>query len=306
MYTRILVPLDGSQLAEQVLPYALLVGKALKSRIRLLQVFEPLSPDLARPSHGMYLDQVSEAFRAKAQDYLANVAEPMKKSGLVVSISVHEGSPAHYITEEAAAEPSTLVAMTTHGRSGVGRWLLGSVTDKVLHASNNPLLVIRPKEPASSPATAAITTIIAPLDGSALAEEGLPHVTTLSKALGAKVLLVRITPSASDYYRYMEYSVGPYRDFSVEIDAEATEYLHRVSQGLRLNSVASVEERLLHGNPAAAIIDLAKDIQDNLIAMTTHGRSGLGRWILGSVADRVVRHSGGPVLMIHPTGAASL
>jgi nucleotide-binding universal stress UspA family protein len=115
------------------------------------------------------------------------------------------------------------------------------------------------------------------LDGSPLAEESLSHVIDLARTMNLKVILVR-----------------------VESDGEevSKNYLHSIRDRLSDEGVASVEKRVLHGHPAVNIVDLAHNTAKSLVTMTTHGRSGLGRWVLGSVTDRVVRHSGDPVLVI--------
>jgi nucleotide-binding universal stress UspA family protein len=197
--------------------------------------------------------------------------------------------------------------MSTHGRSGVARWLLGSVTDKVLLATTTPLLIVRSTEPLNPMSEVQLKTVIVPLDGSVLAEQVLPHVATLAKALDLEVKLVRVHPSVEEYSRYFErqqigstatiYS-GPYEVFSREADAQAMEYLHEVKMQLHHERVWSVEESLLRGHPAATIVDLARETPGSLVAMTTHGRSGIGRWLLGGVADRVIRHSGVPALVV--------
>jgi len=306
MYRRILVPLDGSELAEQALPYVHSIGKGLGARIELLRVAYPVAPEALDPALGPYQDQIAA--------YLEGIAAPLTEDGLAVASTIREGDPAPIIVSEAEKEPDTLIAISTHGRSGITRWLLGSITDKVLHATTNPLLIMRAREPVGAQqATPLLDTIIVPLDGSDLAEQVLPHATALAQALHLKVLLVRVTPPAEAYYRYMHYPVDPYQDpvhqaerpfvpyqnVPIEVDAEAVGYLGQVSRKLSPQGLTSVvAERLLHGDPAGAIVDLAQQTPNNLVAMTTHGRSGVGRWVLGSVTDRVVRHSGDPVLVI--------
>ena len=137
---------------------------------------------------------------------------------------------------EANKDPAALIAMSTHGRSGVARWVMGSVTDKVLHSVQNPLLIVRPEDGDSTTA-ANIRTIIVPLDGSSLAEQVLPHVMTVAKALDCKISLIRVTPSRAEYMSYMtslpvdadfsRYNQS-YEDFPQMANAEATEYLHGV------------------------------------------------------------------------------
>jgi nucleotide-binding universal stress UspA family protein len=282
MYRKILVPLDGSQLAEQVLPYVRLLGKGLNSHVQLLHVIKDMSPSLT----------------GEAQKYLKRTAESLRDGGFSISSLVHHGDPASDIVAEAELEPGTLIAMATHGRSGLSRWMLGSVTDKVLHATTNPLLVVRAREGEAATTEAKLENVIVPLDESSMAERILPHVVDIAKALGLRVILLRVTPPAEEHYKFMESPPVNFEDLPQFIDEQAVEYLHREGQKLKDEGLSLVEERLLHGHPAAVIVDLAREIPDSLVAMTTHGRSGVDRWLLGSVADRVVRYSDAPVVLI--------
>ena len=115
MYKRILVPLDGSELAEQVLPYARLVAKALQAQVELLRVFESVPEQWADPTHGRYIDQLTSSYRNQAVDYLDSVASPLRQDGLAVNCSAHEGNPAEMIIGQASRVPDTLAAMSTHG-----------------------------------------------------------------------------------------------------------------------------------------------------------------------------------------------
>ena len=310
MYIRILVPLDGSRLSEQVISYVLPIAEKLKAHVQLLRVIEPVDPALADPAHGRFLDQISTSMRNQAEDSLGTIRSAFTEAGVEVSSEACEGSPASSIVAEANKDPATLIAMSTHGRSGVARWVMGSVTDKVLHSVQNPLLIVRPEDGDATTETN-IQTIVVPLDGSALAEQVLPHVMTVAKALDCKISLIRVTLSRAEYMSYMSslpvdsdfsrYNQS-YEEFAQMANAEATEYLHKVKAMLEKQGAPSVEERLLHAHPATAIIDIARETSDNLVAMTTHGRSGIGRWALGSVADRVIRGSGDPVLLVRATG----
>ena len=127
----------------------------------------------------------------------------------------------------------------------------------------------------------------------------------LATGLGLVVDLVRVTHSRDDFHRLLPHIPGhcnpPYEDYLSHANAEAAEYLGQLKDDLQRQGVSLVEEHLLQGDPAASIIDIAAATDDRLVAMTTHGRSGLGRWALGSVADRVVRHSGDPVLLVRAT-----
>ena len=117
-----------------------------------------------------------------------------------MTCSAHEGDPAELIINESSQEADTLIAMSTHGRSGINRWVMGSVTDKVLHGVNEPLLIVRSQE-GNPPASIEANNVILPLDGSALAEQVLPHAVALAKALRATVTLLRTTDIS--YYTQM-------------------------------------------------------------------------------------------------------
>ena len=306
MYNRILVSLDGSKLAEQVLPYVSLLADAYKIPVSLINVFEPVPPGLADPGRGLYETQITASYHDKAIDYLEGAGSALKDSGITVSCDAQEGNPADQIIREAENTSDTLIAMATHGRAGVSRWMMGSVTDKVLHATANPLLIIHAQEDGSGSTEVSLKNLIVPLDGSPLAEEILPHMEALAKALDLNVILVRVTPSSQEYGRYLGQDMVAvvnvdYDKYSEEASAEAEGYLHQINERISQNGVSSVDERTLRGNAANEILDLLQDIPDSLVALTTHGRSGMGRWMLGSVADRLVRHSGHPVLVVRST-----
>jgi nucleotide-binding universal stress UspA family protein len=294
MYTRILVPLDGSLLAEQVLPYVKLLAKRIKCHTELLQVIQ----DSPAPTHPR---QVTANLSDEAQRYLKKAAASLKSSGLTVSSLVHHGDPASDIVAEAESKPGTLLMMTPRGSSGfASRWMLASITDKVLHVTTNPLLVVRVEELEAATIEAILENVIVPLDESPLAEQVLPHAVYLATTMGLRIILLRVTPAAEDFNRYIGYVPGNFEDFTRFIDARGMEYLHKVGQKLREQGLTLVEERLLHGHPAEAIVDLARETPHSLVAMTTHGRSGVGRWQISSVADRVVRHSASSVLVVRP------
>jgi nucleotide-binding universal stress UspA family protein len=311
MYTRILIPLDTSEVAEHVLPYARLLAKGLKAPIELLRIIEPMSRELIDPMYELDLERVVTSMRVRSQEYLNKIATSLRGHGLSVTCETREGEPAPEIVAEAQREPGAIIAMTTHGRLGIARWVLGSVADKVLRTTTAPLLLVRSQENGAAVQDVSLTTVIVPLDGSPEAEQILPHVVALARGIHLKVVLARVTPSREEYHRILEYHYevdpgptitkvfeGPYEEFSMLVNAEAMEYLHEKVQGLRRQGLPSVEERLLHGHPAGSIVDLAQETKGGLVAMTTHGRSGVGRWVLGSVTGRVVRYCGSPVLVI--------
>jgi nucleotide-binding universal stress UspA family protein len=287
-------------MAERVLPYVHALAGATGAGVELLRVFNPVPLAAVDVGAGRYVDQIDAGLREESLDYLNSVRASLADLTTPVSCEAFLGHAASRIVAEADKTAGTLIAMSTHGRSGVSRWLLGSVTDKVLHATASPMLVVRPHDGGNGSTEAHFKTVIIPLDGSPLAEQVLPYLTPLAKSLGLMVTLVRVIPPEGLHFGYRDYPEGYSEDFVIKEETEkyAADYLNRISSRLREDGLTSIEECILRGNPAEAIVDLAQATPDSLVAMTTHGRSGVGRWVLGSVTDRVVRHSGGPVLVV--------
>jgi nucleotide-binding universal stress UspA family protein len=287
MYQRILVPLDGSKLAEEVLPYAKFLAGSLQLSIDLIHVNDP---ETAAPS----------AYAVQGADYLKAVAATLPAS-LAVNCSVENGRAAEVIVDSASRDPSTLITMATHGRSGAQRWLLGSVAQKVLQASINPLLLVRPSEETRPGAEARLSTVILPLDGSHLAEKISPHVVYLANRLKLEVVLIRTyTLPTTGYFMATGVSPPAIGEMKAKIRKEVTDYLQAKVEELQAEGIEKVSLVAVEGSGPEEIIDLARRTTDNIVAMSTHGRSGIGRWVLGSVTDRVVCYCGDPVLIIRP------
>lgn len=298
MYTRMLIPLDGSKLAENVLPYARTLAGALDLRIELLSVVDTM--DFARTTHAGHVrdfDPIIEAAVREGEQYLEGVARSF--TGRKVTCVVEKGQADQIIIEKAAGDKETLIGMATRGRSGIHRWLMGSVAEKVLRGATNPLLLVRGDEEGKSDGAATLKSIVVPLDGSKLAETVLPRAVDLAKKLGLEIVLTRAyqIPLSSYGVADAAYIPNPNALMNV-VKEEAGAYLETKVNELRQNGIEKVSSILLLGSGADEIIDLARTTPDNLIAMCTHGRSGVKRWALGSVTEKVVRHSGDPVLVV--------
>lgn len=304
MYPRILVPLDGSRLAERVLPYVRLMASGGACTVELVRVIPPLASDLADFFDAIIPDSLAAGLRNQAGDYLEGIAADLTKEGLAVSLAVGPGEPASFIVEQAAQDPATLIAMSTHGWSGDPRWNLGSVTLKVLQASGNPVLVVPALDQNGASLEARLDAIIAPVDGSAVSEQALDQIASLASSRHLKIVLTRVTPASWDYYRFLDHTVLHYGDLSTDLTGRATEYLRAVSQRLREQGVEKVEQRILHGDPAEAILDLAREIPHSLITMATHGQgcSDRYRWTVGSVTQRVAGSTPAPLLAVPVRG----
>ncbi|HXV80482.1 MAG TPA: universal stress protein [Candidatus Binatia bacterium] len=306
-YTKILVPLDGSPLSESILPYAESFAERLNIPMELLHVIDL---DAIRTyfdaQQGRPIDEVEKEMKARATEYLQKVAASLPNT-LTIRHTVVLGSAPTMILAQAEEEKGTLLAMATRGYSGAKRWFFGSVADKILHGAQTPLLLFKGSPEGDPGRKATIKRVLVPLDGSGLAEQILPHVTTLGKAMNLEVELLRIysVPVTVAAPASAAYPIGMPMLTLDTFREEATEYLDGKVQQLREGEgLREISYSVTEGEAADRIIETAHQTRDSLIAMSTHGRSGLGRWILGSVADRVIRQSGDPVFVIRPTAGA--
>ena len=243
MYSKILVPLDGSRLSEQILPYARFFADAHGIPVELIRITDPdARPPFWPPeTTGRYLRKI-------AAEYFSGAAPTVTEIG----------APAKAIVDHAKADPSCLIAMATHGMSGARRWLLGSVTSKVVQTTANPLLLIRSNENPDAVTQVRMDQIFVPLDGSGLAEKPLPHACALMKRLNLEIQLVRVFSLPMDAYVVADGVIarGPaqYRDESAK---QAQDYLERKVAGLKADGFERVAGIALEGDAATEIIDLA-------------------------------------------------
>jgi nucleotide-binding universal stress UspA family protein len=303
MYSKVLVPLDGSKTAEKVLPLARCFARSLQIPVELLGVV-----DIAEMARHVSADQAS-MIRTLVEDatkrfgvYLDRVAKNFPVGQ--VQCTVGKGNAAEAIIESAAADKQTLIAMATHGRSGLDRWLLGSVAEKVLRGASNPTLVVRAKDE-KSPGweMATLKRVIVPLDGSELSERILPHVEALARHVDLEVVLLGVYggPLAAGGTGEGFYNTGPMDAFIAGLRAETVTYLASKAEQMTHKGLSKVSFAAKEGLESDEIIAVAKEAPDTLIAMCTHGRSGVKRWMLGSVTETVVRHSDDPVLVVRGT-----
>lgn len=297
MYNQILIPLDGSNTAEKVLPYARFIASRLQIPVELLGVIDLAA--IATHLSGQktrYLDRFVAEEERSSKAYLQGIARTFPSGGAVCS--VEKGRPEDVIIEKGAANKAALIAMATHGRSGVRRWLLGSVTEKVLRGGSNPLLLIRAEEKAKTEGEAVVRSVILPLDGSDLAESALPQAAEMAALLKLDVILFRAYELPAGAYYGSEDYLPNYEELLTHLREETRAYLERKVAELEAQALGSVSPVAAEGPSAEEIIKIARETPDSLVAMCTHGRSGVERWVLGSVTEKVVRHSGDPVLVL--------
>ena len=312
MYSKVIVPLDGSDLSEQSLPYAELIAKSLSVPVELVQAYDILPASLLGGSNRQgVVSALEEGSRARALVSMENQRRRLEGDGLSVNLVAQRGPAADVIVAVAGADPTALVVMSTHGRGGISRWVMGSVTDKVLHTIPNPMLIVRANVLGPAAPESSLRSVVVPLDGSPLSELAIPHAISVAGALSAGITVLRITPSEDQYRTQLnlalpEMGTGTMPDFDMaspdeltaDDAAEASDYLDDVRNRMSIDHAHGVAtEHQVNDNIAQTIIERAI-AQPSLVAMTTHGRSGVGRMVLGSVTDRVIRHSNLPVLVI--------
>lgn len=297
MFKTILVPLDGSDIARGILPYVSQIARKTGTPLVLHTAIDLHSTRISETS-AMYLDQIEVRLRASALGTLKEIADQLREESIGVRTEVTVGSPAEEILRFAGEAGCDLIAMSTHGRNAIGRSILGSVTDKIVHSADVPVLTISPETARKYQEQEGMTLnrVILPMDGSELAEQAVPYAVSLAQAMSLEVELVQVVPTRLPAYAYPGLDMN-LPDFSDDLVREATENLDSVAKSLE-NEGLTVRTHVLRGSAASALVEFAQQTPQGIITMTSRGRSGLTRWMLGSVAEALVRASGDPVLII--------
>lgn len=281
MAQTILVPLDGSPLAERALMVAIGLTQ-VEDRLVLLRVISEESSDQA-------------STRPEAESYLAQVAQRLNRPD--VTTVVASGQAAATILDEIARRRITLVVMSTHGRSGLGRWIYGSVADAVMRQVSIPLVLVSATCPLKPWPRERAPRILVTLDYSARSEAILAPAETLARVLGAELVLLSVTPmlmsiDGSGETAYLAYDVE-------QDEADRRAYLDRIAADVRATGLA-VTTRVEFGFPVEEIARVATEEVVDLIALSTHGSGGMTRLVLGSVATGIVQRANVPILIVRP------
>jgi len=306
MYKRMLVPLDGSELAEVVFPYAKELAGRLDLDIVFLHVCSPHESE-SLPMYRAYVEHAAEITRLQSREVQAKTGIQPGAKAVEARGEVAVGHPAEEIVRYTDENDIDLILIATHGRSGIRHWVMGSVADKVLRASRVPVWLVRagiPEEIVHDKWPK--RTILVPLDGSELGESVLPHVEALAKQRGVElvdVVLLRVCEHPvipSDYPADMPLSWEEHvKQITDHVKQVSAQYLAGVEKRLT-DAGLRVRSEVLMGKPADEIIDYADKNPFNLIVMATHGSSGLSRWEYGSVADKVLHGVSSPIFLVRP------
>ncbi|MCS7206989.1 MAG: universal stress protein [Dehalococcoidia bacterium] len=296
----ILVALDGSPIAEQVLPWARLLGERLPARLILFTAVPPLTPEVRQAYAHLRLPLEAAVHVARAEEYLSLTARPLREVGLEVFIKAQEGEPVSQILAYAQEVHADFIALTTHGRTGLTRLMLGSVADRLVRTASIPLLLVKARPPTARPTPPQVQSVLVPLDGSPLAETVLPLALDLATALQTEVILARVVSTPAVVSMWPEAS--SYVTETLEaLRQEALAYLSTHQTRLQAQG-HRVRVEVREGQPAEELVALARR-HKSLVVMATHGYGGARRLLLGSVAQRVVLTLGGPVVVVRPKEA---
>jgi nucleotide-binding universal stress UspA family protein len=299
MYERLLVPLDGSELAEVAIPYAEELAGKFGSKVILLNVRRP-SEDPSNPEHGAYLNKMIAMIEDDTKKSPAlSSGEKAKVESAIIGLSGLLTHPAEEILDYAEKENISLIIMATHGRTGIKRWALGSVAEKVVRASTKPILLVRANINGRNKIS--LRNILVPLDGSKQSESLLPNIKNLASELKSKVILLHVILQPYHIYAGAE-GVVEVRYTREELKmkrVDAKNYLERLGR-LCIGKGIIFSTQVRVGEAAEEIIKLAEKHNIDLVAMSTHGRSGFSRWEHGSIADKVLHAGNTPLLLTRP------
>lgn len=303
MYGSILVPLDGSTFSEHAIPWARMIARLADAELTLALVHElPLLTDVDAGSLAQ-LERWDLQQRRSEETYLSVVTERVSEAaGRPVSQTMLEGpSVVPALEQRIEEQDADLVVMTTHGRAGLQRAWLGSVADGLIRRAGRPVLLIRPTEDQVSHGAEArvFQRILVPLDGSDVAEAALPHARELARLCGAKLLLLRVVaPPSAITSPYIPHQMQLNKTELTERREEAERYVEAQVAELMDEGPLHVESQVvLDYHPAHAILQVAGETRADLIVLGTHARGTLGRLVMGSVADKVVRAADTPVVV---------
>jgi nucleotide-binding universal stress UspA family protein len=281
----ILVPLDRTERAERALPVAERLAAAKGYTLLLVQVSEPIATirDFPGPALVPHVYQeLADIEDQLSREYLTRVAADVSSRGLPVEVRAFHGEPAPALLELEDREQVDLVVIGSHGRGGIERFTFGSVADHILRRGKVPVMVVRPW--GDEQRYLSLARALVPLDGSTTAEAALSVVRTLAGDPLRAITLVRV--------------VDP--DLPAGETAAARTYLHAMHERLVTELVGrgcAVDDLVLYGREVEQILDRAEDGSD-LVILATHGQSGPQRWLLGSVANRVLQGAHLPVLLV--------
>lgn len=300
MFSKILVPLDGSELSELSLTYMVELAANFNSDVKLVYVCEPAEAEF-RHMHELYIQKIAERVRRNIKTYNTVNTETKSKINTVVL----DGDPADEIVEYAENNEISIIIMVSHGRSGLVPWSIGSTADKIINRTHIPVLMIRAKTPHTEPVQGELfSKILVPLDGSKEGEAALFYVKELTCRIKAEVTLLQIVTPGKHVHTLggLDYINFPESEME-HLLTDARQYLEETSKYL-IDTKAVFNYEVVTGNIAQQIIKYADETNTRLVAISTHGHSGIKKWLSGSVTNKILQAGNTPILVIRASSEA--
>jgi nucleotide-binding universal stress UspA family protein len=303
----IMVPIDRSRFGEQAIPAAVAVARQTGATVHLVRVYEPLGVMPAFDVMPLYDPEWEDKVRRGEESDLKTVAEVVReRAGVSVQHALIDGPVVDALLRYAADVGADLVVMSTHGRSGIGRLVLGSVAEAVVRRAPCPVMLVRPRDGVENDLAHLLNLdqipvfkhILVPVDGTEFAKKVISRAVAIGAPFDARYTLLRVVSPALP--PGWPYATTEFPRDGVAERIRARRQLDAIAEGLRSQALRASTEVLTDTEPAKAILDYADWYGVDLIAMTTHGRRGLSRLALGSVAEAVARESRVPVLLFRP------
>lgn len=300
MFTELLVPLDGSALADAAIPHAVDLARRIKGSLHLVRVHTPAATIASPPEAAIFIPDPSwdAQVREDTRTWLSQRAQEVRKSmDIPVTFELRVGSPVDEIAETAAERRVKAIVCSTHGLGGWAPHWLGSVADGLIRHASCPVLAM---SEAAIAREGEIRKILVLLDGSDVSEAIVPHAAWLARAFDAEIELLRVVapPWVGDSLTAL--TAGEEDPFGVDAFAEAAkETLGQIATALHQKGFTVVSTVVVHLSPARAILEHLKRTNPDALALATYGR-GVSRLFLGSVADKVLRAGGRPTLLFRP------
>ncbi len=280
MFSKILVPLDGSAMAERALSLAERFVAEGEGRLILLRVVPYFTVLAADP---LLYEEMNRMGEDEALAYLRVIRNDLLDPRLA-DIVCQVGSAADSILQYSKENDVDLIVMSSHGRSGLNRWVYGSVAERIMSQAPCPTLIINSRLDSQEPAP---KKILVPLDGSELAEKAIPPALSLAQTLDAQLYLLSVTTSGEARIETAARAEA-FADIESGEAMKGQDYLQALSENLAYEGV-QYDVKIASGTVAEAIIEYAAEHGMELIVMSSHGRTGLKRWVYGSVAEKVLR-----------------
>jgi nucleotide-binding universal stress UspA family protein len=321
MTKKILVPLDGSTISQSIVSWAGELARAMDGELRLLTVIDPKDFEVFEAVNNSVFEHenlsvfggpvetaaktptdIIDALGIQFRIELEAKAKALGKAGIKAEVKIEYGSPAEVIVAEAKTQNVDMIAMTTRRGSALARGILGSVTDRVLHSTSVPVLTLHPNQIGNAmESNGLIRKIVIPLDGSELSETAVRPALEIARASKADVTFLRVVNTPLYAFDSGVLGAGALLyDREIEMgtqEEDAMAYLKGLVEEAGLMGIkAHATVRI--GNASLQIASESITDSGSIVVMATSGASGLKRWVIGSVADKVIRSGNVPVLVI--------